>query len=419
MTRPTDHVRVAVLGAGFAGLAAATHLDGAGVDVTVLEARDRVGGRVWSQRLETPFGSSVVERGAEFVLDGYDLFREIATSLGLRLVDSGMSYYVRELAEHPDITTDLVAEAGTRAARLARTMPAGSSVLDVLGRLGWLDVDPVLVEALRSRVEVSNAVDASEVAASALDHAASFEPLPSHRVDGGNQRLALGLAARLGDRVRLGQVVRAVVARDGGALVRTEDDEAWLDHVVVALPLSLVRDRDLVELPTTPARERALARLAQGHAAKLHLPLAATPATSAVLSVPCRFWTWTAVDATGGVAPVLNGFMGSTAALDRLEVATSGRRWARSAKALRADLTFADAEPLVSTWRDDPWARGAYASPSPSAVADELALLEEPIAGVHFAGEYAEPEHTGLMEGALRSGRRAAQRILAAVTDQN
>ena len=414
MTRPTHHARVAVLGAGFAGLAAATHLDSAGVDVTVLEARDRVGGRVWSQRLETPFGSSVVERGAEFVLDGYDLFRETATSLGLRLVDSGMSYYVRELAEYPDVTTDLVAEAGTSAARLARTMPAGSSVLDVLGRL---DVDPVLVEALRSRVEVSNAVDAAEVAAAALDHAASFEPLPSHRVGGGNQRLALGLAARLGDRVRLGQVVRAVVARDGGALVRTEDDEAWFDHVVVALPLSFVRDRDLVELPTTSARERALARLAQGHAAKLHLPLAATPATSAVLSVPGRFWTWTAVDETGGVAPVLNGFTGSAAALDRLDVATSGRPWSRSTKALRADLTFADAEPLVSTWRDDPWARGAYASPSPSAAAHEFALLEEPIAAVHFAGEYAEPEHTGLMEGALRSGRRAAQRILAALTD--
>lgn len=414
MTRPIHHARVAVLGAGFAGLAAATHLDGAGVDVTVLEARDRVGGRVWSQLLETPFGSSVVERGAEFVLDGYDLFRETATSLGLRLVDSGMSYYVRELAEYPDITTDLVAEAGTRAARLARRMPAGSSVLDVLGRL---DVAPVLVEALRSRVEVSSAVDASEVAASALDHVASFEPLPSHRVDGGNQRIALGLAARLGDRVRLGQVVRAVVARDRGALVRTERDEAWFAHVVVALPLSFVRDRDLVELPTTSARERALASLVQGHAAKLHLPLAATPATSAVLSVPGRFWTWTALDATGGVVPVLNGFMGSAAALDRLDVATSGRRWAQSAKALRADLTFADAEPLVSTWRDDPWARGAYASPAPSAAARELALLEEPIAAVHFAGEYAEPEHTGLMEGALRSGRRAALRILDALTD--
>jgi monoamine oxidase len=407
-------VRVAVLGAGLAGLASATHLADAGLDVTVLEARERVGGRVWSQRLETPLGPSVVERGAEFVLDGYDHFRETAAALGLELVDSGMSYYVRELAEHPEVTTGMVADAGARAARLAHAMPAGSSVLDVLGRL---DVAPVLVEALRSRVEVSSAADASEVAATALDHVASFEPLPSHRVAGGNQRLAVGLAARLGDRVRLGRVARAVVAREGGALVRTDDDEAWFDRVIVALPLSFVRDRDLVELPTTPARECALARLVQGHAAKLHLPLAATPSTSAVLSVRGRFWNWTAVDATGAVAPVLNGFLGSAAALDRLDVATSGEQWSRAARSLRDDLTFADAAPLLSTWRDDPWARGAYASLSPAAVREPgFALLEEPVGAVYFAGEYAEPEYTGLMEGALRSGRRAAVRVVAALS---
>ena len=60
---------VIVIGAGFAGLAAATELADRGVDVRVLEARDRVGGRVWSDRA----GGAVIERGAEFVLDGYDV----------------------------------------------------------------------------------------------------------------------------------------------------------------------------------------------------------------------------------------------------------------------------------------------------------------------------------------------------------
>jgi monoamine oxidase len=59
---------VIVIGAGFAGLAAATELADRGVDVLVLEARDRVGGRVWSDRA----GCAVIERGAEFVLDGYE-----------------------------------------------------------------------------------------------------------------------------------------------------------------------------------------------------------------------------------------------------------------------------------------------------------------------------------------------------------
>ena len=74
-------IRVAVVGAGFAGLAAADRLAGAGLDVTVLEARDRVGGRVWSHTIDVSGRACVVERGAEFILDGYDTFRALAAEL--------------------------------------------------------------------------------------------------------------------------------------------------------------------------------------------------------------------------------------------------------------------------------------------------------------------------------------------------
>ena len=56
-----------------------------GIDVLVLEARDRVGGRVWSERVRAPGGASVlVERGAEFILDGYELMRALAQRYRLR-----------------------------------------------------------------------------------------------------------------------------------------------------------------------------------------------------------------------------------------------------------------------------------------------------------------------------------------------
>src|SRR5437899_1077540 len=116
-SRTTVSARVAVVGAGFAGLAAADRLAGAGLDVTVFEARDRVGGRVWSHTIEVDGRQCVVERGAEFVLDGYEVFRALAASFGLSLVDSGMSYYVRELAETPHITPDVLADVGRRATR--------------------------------------------------------------------------------------------------------------------------------------------------------------------------------------------------------------------------------------------------------------------------------------------------------------
>ena len=90
-------MRVVVVGAGFAGLIAAWRLAQGGCDVLVLEARDRVGGRVWSQELIPGDPRTVIERGAEFVLDGYDVLRGLLGEVGLDLADTVMSYYEREL----------------------------------------------------------------------------------------------------------------------------------------------------------------------------------------------------------------------------------------------------------------------------------------------------------------------------------
>ena len=81
--------RVGVIGAGFAGLAAADVLRAGGAQVTVLESRDRVGGRVWS----VPFGEgAVVERGAEFILPGYEAMEALAARFGIPLVLKGTPY---------------------------------------------------------------------------------------------------------------------------------------------------------------------------------------------------------------------------------------------------------------------------------------------------------------------------------------
>ena len=83
---------VVVVGAGLAGLAAADALLTAGMDVTVLEARDRVGGRVWS----VPFAGGIVERGAEFVLPCNTAIEALAARFGLRLAPKGTPYGRRE-----------------------------------------------------------------------------------------------------------------------------------------------------------------------------------------------------------------------------------------------------------------------------------------------------------------------------------
>ena len=353
-----------VIGAGFAGLAAATELADRGVDVLVLEARDRVGGRVWSDHA----GGAVIERGAEFVLDGYEVLRGHAARFGLELADTGMSYYVREPRGVP-CTAEALQAAGRAVARTARES-AASSVAEVVAAA---DLSPAAAEAVLARVEISAALGAEVLA-----HTAAFDPLPSHRIAGGNQRLAEAMAERLGDRVRLGVEVRSL-------------DELDAAHVILAVPLPAL---SRFELPDW--KRVALEQAEMGHAAKLHVPLARPAPTSAVMSVPGRYWCWTAAGNDG----VLNAFSGSPGALDRLGVQDGPATWLESVAKLRPDLELADGA-VLTTWPD-----GAY-----SAAGLDEATLAAPAGRLHFAGEHTAGPWAGLMEGALRSGIRAAREI--------
>lgn len=401
--------RIAILGAGLAGLAAATQLKADGFDVTVFEARDRAGGRVWSETITTEREEPcVIERGAEFVLHGYTTMRRLLDLTDLPLVDTGMSYYVRGLADTPEISTQDVVEAGRAAAAIARTFPSPPSAETVLQRL---DADERLVDALRGRIEISTAVAADQVSADTLEHIASFEPRPSWRISGGNQELPNALAARLGSAVRYREAVHAVTDLGDEVLVETSTGSAAFDAVIVALPLSIVRDPATVALSVPEWKTNALNRVLQGDAAKLHLPLRSVPSTSAVMSTNGRFWTWTAVDNTGTVTPVLNSFMGSPGALDRAQGNGDFNDWITHARHIRPELDFSESEAVATIWRNDPLARGAYAAFAPGGGKQDSEELERPVGSIFFAGEYADPDYTGLMEGALRSGERAAVRI--------
>lgn len=398
---------VAIVGAGFAGLAAATELHRAGIDVTVLEARDRVGGRVWSEELAAPDGTvAVIERGAEFILKGYDTLREFAARLGLEIADTGMSYYVREPRGAPGLDAAALAKAGGAVARAARANTAGS----VLDAIAAARISEPEAEAVRARVEISCALGADRLAASVLEHIASFESEPSHRIAGGNQGLARAMAESLGgrDRLRLSTPVLALGRHGDRIRVRVDDGELDADRVILALPLPILRE--LAIDPPIPAWKReALDRVEIGHAAKLHLMLAAPAQTSAVMSIPDRFWCWTATAADGQVAPVLNCFAGSPGALDRLGVADGAVTWGALVRELRPDLDLAESGGVLTVWQEDPWARGAYRAEGLASV--DATALEAPVDGLHFAGEYAAGAWSGLMEGALRSGARAAAEV--------
>ena len=403
-------MRVVVAGAGFAGLLAAHRLAQAGHEVVVLEARDRVGGRVWSQELVPGDPRTVVERGAEFVLDGYDLMRTLAGELGLRLAEMAMSYYEREPRGGAPTTHQEMARCAAVVAGAAASARPGTSLADVVA--GWSG-SPAALAAYVSRIEVTHGVAARDLAAAAVtDVTGGFSRRPCWRVAGGNQQVARHLAGRLGTSVRLRSAVRSVEHDQDGVRVLTDDGEVTGDAAILAVPMAVLR-----ALPFSPEVPRtcrsAWQRAGLAHNAKLHMPLTRPAAASAVQSVPDRFWTWTAADGSGQVQPVLHAFGGTEEGLAALGVAEGPAAWASRAAALRPELSADPSRAMLTTWNDDPWAGESYSALTVAVSDGDDDLIAAPLGRIHFAGEHTAGAWAGLMEGALRSGARAASEVLA------
>jgi monoamine oxidase len=391
-------VRVAVVGAGFAGLAAADALAAAGVEVIVLEARDRVGGRVWSRELGN---GAVVEMGAEFILPGNDTIRTMIERFDLGLWDKGMLYGDREPRGGLGVSADTLHDAVAAIGEALPTVEEGVSAALLLERL---PLEPGAREAIRARLEVSSAATAERVEASALGGLAAHTNDTCPSVAGGNQRIALALAGELGAVVHLSSPVERLTWSEGAALVRAGSSEVTVDRVVLALPASVV-DRVVFDPPLPEPLRAAYAAVEYGNAAKLFVPLAAEASASAVLSVPERYWCWTATGADG-VQPVVNSFAGSAPALAHLRVTDGPGRWLDSLARLRPDLALSPDGAVLSTWDDDPWASAAYSCRAPERAA------WAPAGPFHVCGEHTHGSGRALMEGALASGLRAAQEVL-------
>jgi monoamine oxidase len=390
-----------VVGAGFAGLAAADALVRGGAAVDVLEARDRVGGRVWS----VPFAGAVAERGAEFILPHDSTVIATAERLGLRLVRKGTLYGARE----PRGLESAVSGADVAAA-MARIGAARISVgggATVPWTLRGYKLNPGVREAIIARLEVSCAYGVYDLDAGALSEgAASFGEFDTWSIEGGNDRIARELAARLGDAVHLSAPVTRVSWSDHQVRV-TADGTEWVgDAAVIAVPAS-VSDSISFDPPLPPGK----AAVRYGQAAKLFVALRTPAPPSQVLSVPDRFWCYTQLGRDGQPVPFVAAFAGSPCALHALAVDSGPDRWLEALARVRPDLGLDLTSVLLSTWADDPWVRGAYSARSAASPMDTEALVR-PVGVLYFAGEHTADAWHGLMEGALRSGSRAAQQLL-------
>jgi len=397
-------MRAVVVGAGLAGLVAADELARGGAEVVVLEARSRVGGRVWSQTL--PNGA-VVEMGAEYVLPGNTAVLELVDRFGLGLWDKGMRYGRRDPRGGIGTThEELAAAMETVEAELAAGTHGDASAE---GFLDSIDIPVGAREAILARVEISCASTADRVAAADLTGVAHIDDEPSPSIAGGNQRLPLALAAELGAAVHLDDAVTSI-RWDESVRVSSRSGEVEGDVCVVAVPAAVL-DRIAFEPALPEPVRRALKLVEYGHAAKLFVPLRVPAPPSAVMNVSERYWAWTATGDGDEPQPVVSAFAGSAPALQRLDVDAGPSRWLDSLERLRGDLELDPNGAVLSTWDDDPWVRAAYSTTPPPEVE---AATRTPAGPLAFAGEHTAGEHAGLMEGAIRSGRRAARSLLAA-----
>ncbi len=195
--------------------------------------------------------------------------------------------------------------------------------------------------------------------------------------------------------------------------VRADGDEVEADRVVIAVPASVLGRIAFAPALPQPLAD-ALARVVYGHAAKCFIPLRSPAPPSAVMSVPDRYWTFTGLGPGGRPLPFCGAFAGSAPALDTLQIDRGPTVWANRVAGLRPDLDL-DVESSsgdLSSWRDDPWSLGANSVNSPRMLPGDLDTMPAGAGPLVFAGEHTAGPWASLMEGALRSGLRAASTVL-------
>jgi monoamine oxidase len=401
------NVNVVVVGAGFAGLAAALDLHDAGLSVTVLEARERVGGRVLSVELEN---GEIAELGAEWIMPDDDVLGATIDRLGLTASEAGIDYLRREPRGRAAVTmAELDAFLEAADAHLAASAADGSSMGAILDAVPGDDRARAVA---RARLQGTFASDLGRVAWRAGWHAGRLaaEPATYRRMERGNRSIADAAAKLLPD-VRVGVRATTVAERHGRVEIRTAGDaRVEAEAAVIAVPVRLVTELAF-DPPLPPEQLEAFEGLPMGVASKLAVPLGGEPGRCAIQCADLPFWFWVADGADGRPRRVVTSFAGSELPQEGLATGSGDpRTWLGMIVELAPELR-PEGTPAMKVWADDPCSRGAYTA------WDHRSLSRQPQfermhGAIAFAGEHTAGDHSGTMEGALRSGRRAAAQVL-------
>jgi len=435
-----------VIGAGAAGLAAARALSDGGRDVVVLEARPRIGGRIFT--LHDPEWPLPVELGPEFLHGEAKATRDIARAAGLAVVELPDGHVWAE-----DGRLRPMGEVWTRFGRLLERIPTKGPDVSFARFLAQRRVPAPTREMARLFVEGYFAAHVDRVSAQSIASAGgeSDESQRQYRLAAGYFAVVEWLRAGLRPErceVRRACIVESVRWRRGAVDVGyrsaggTQTRTLRARTAVVTLPLGVLKaapsEAGAVRFDPVPAALRgAVQKLEVSHVCKLVLrfreafwddPGFFRRRAGRALGEPNRidfihdrkgdFPTWWT--ANPWRVPVVTAWAGgpSADALRELpETALVDRALASLGRAL--GVPRPRLEDLLESWRThdwrrDPYSRGAYSYVGVGGLPAQRALTRPCEDTLFFAGEASEPEEMGTVAGAIASGQRAARQVLSA-----
>jgi monoamine oxidase len=441
---------VAVIGAGLSGLSAARALADAGREVVVLEARERVGGRLFNATL----GDGVtVDLGGQWVGSDHVRVQRLAGELGIEIfpqhgsgrnlldVDGKQRRYRGTIPRvDPRGLWDLFVvrrrlhrlaqEVGSErpwAAKQAAELDEESlaewcernvrskiarDLMGLVGRTVW-GTGPEELSMLHVLFYVA--------AAGSFDKLIDTEGgAQQDRLDGGAQLLPLGLAESLGDRVQLGAPVRRIAQDDEGVRIEADGIEVEAERAIIAVPPAITARIELDPLP--PGRPELAERLRPGALTKC-MALYEKPfwradglSGEAVTDAGPVTLTFDSSPRDGS-AGVMLGFVGGPEARELAALPPAERR-TQVLTCLERLYGARAAQPLdyaEQTWAEEEWSGGGPTSNfGPGGWTSCGPHLREPSGRLHWAGTETATIWSGYMEGALQAGERVAAEVLGA-----
>lgn len=416
-----------IIGAGFAGLVAAFKLKNAGWNVTILEARSRFGGRVFSHRIaENP--NLVCELGAEWVGEHHERIMTLCKDFGLQLQEHRFADSLMQNGRvSPPKTWGFSEASKNKLEKLLKSLDNYSQAkLNLLDKQDWWTVLKNLGfsdEELRIR-DLMDSTDFGESIRFVSGYAAAGEYAVSgefnemdFKITGGNSRLAEELVKRIGaDSIKLNTLVEEVFQSKGIVTVKTKDARFTADAVICTVPT-----HSLQKIKFTPAlpvlQQKAAESLIYARIIKnsvLYDERFWEADNFSMVSDATSHYYFHSTQKQAGKQGILTAY----AIGDKADVLASQDDKRRMEIITRDLIPFKSNAPSLArgiasyAWQRDEFSKGAYALYRPGQWFGVRPHLLKPHGKVLFAGEHLSDDWQGFMEGAIETGEAAADSLI-------